>query len=434
MHSSSLTLTELIDRCERTATFWIRLAAALVDRTWQVQLFDAVSATPPPSWTSAEWQYPTIRFIALELAGAELAAALRDGSLEIDGSRFALPELGTGTLIARRFSSRQRYVWEPLEWPSELIEFGSTPTQMQVQEPLVSGTAPSFLTFAHAAAPFFGLGAVGTANVSGSRPVIRFQDMSGRIASYSVQPAIVEVVVEGNRLDGAVLELAGPTPGPTLALPPAREDSSVIAFALESPLAPESWLVLKHDSDLLDERILVSAFGAVEQSAGFAADPVSTIRTLVAGGETSTVEFKSVIAQDREERRKLARTIAAFANGDGGRLLFGVTDLGEVRGVRPEDATPFARDTLTRWVSDIVSPLPEFTVEAVPMDDAHGQTVVVVAVAPGSAPPYGIEPAKLTYWIRRGATTFAASVDEVRRLVRRGDASNAPPSGYPRLR
>jgi hypothetical protein len=239
--------------------------------------------------------------------------------------------------------------------------------------------------------------------------------MSGRIGSYSVQPASVEVVVEGDRLDGAVLELAGPTPGPTLALPPAREDS-VIAFALESPLAPESWLVLKHGSDLLDERILVSAFGAVEQSDGFAADPVSTVRTLVAGGETSSVEFKSVIAQD------------------GGRLLFGVTDLGEVQGVRPEDATPSARDTLTRWVSDIVSPLPEFTVEAVPMDDAHGQTVVVVAVAAGSAPPYGIEPAKLTYWIRRGATTFAASVDEVRRLVRRGDASNAPASGYPRLR
>jgi predicted HTH transcriptional regulator len=113
--------------------------------------------------------------------------------------------------------------------------------------------------------------------------------------------------------------------------------------------------------------MLVSAFGVAEQSTDGDGHPVGTARSLIASGESSTVEFTSGVPTERDERGNVARTVAGFANGDGGWILMGVNNAGELVGVRPEDATAAAPDTVTRWISDRVSPLPEFTIATVPL-------------------------------------------------------------------
>jgi hypothetical protein len=57
------------------------------------------------------------------------------------------------------------------------------------------------------------------------------------------------------------------------------------------------------------------------------------IRKLIAEGEHQKLDFKFGI----NDSRKIARTLAAFANTDGGRLLIGVKDNGSVAGVRSEE-------------------------------------------------------------------------------------------------
>jgi len=57
------------------------------------------------------------------------------------------------------------------------------------------------------------------------------------------------------------------------------------------------------------------------------------IRKLIAEGEHQQLDFKFGI----NDSRKIARTLAAFANTDGGRLLIGVKDNGSVAGVRSEE-------------------------------------------------------------------------------------------------
>jgi predicted HTH transcriptional regulator len=57
------------------------------------------------------------------------------------------------------------------------------------------------------------------------------------------------------------------------------------------------------------------------------------IRTLISGGENQELDFKFEIS----DSRKIARTLSAFSNTDGGRLLIGVKDNGRISGVRSEE-------------------------------------------------------------------------------------------------
>lgn len=57
------------------------------------------------------------------------------------------------------------------------------------------------------------------------------------------------------------------------------------------------------------------------------------IHSLIAEGEHQQQDFKFEIS----DARKIAKTLSAFANTDGGRLLIGVKDNGKIAGVRSEE-------------------------------------------------------------------------------------------------
>lgn len=57
------------------------------------------------------------------------------------------------------------------------------------------------------------------------------------------------------------------------------------------------------------------------------------IASLVAEGEHSRQDFKLTI----DNAHKIAHSVSAFANAEGGRLLIGVKDNGTIAGVRDEE-------------------------------------------------------------------------------------------------
>lgn len=57
------------------------------------------------------------------------------------------------------------------------------------------------------------------------------------------------------------------------------------------------------------------------------------IKRLIAEGEHQTLDFKFEVS----DFRKIARTLVAFSNTDGGRLLIGVKDNGMIAGVRSDE-------------------------------------------------------------------------------------------------
>jgi predicted HTH transcriptional regulator len=144
------------------------------------------------------------------------------------------------------------------------------------------------------------------------------------------------------------------------------------------------------------------------------------LESLVVAGEGSLREFKEQLPPAGEGARKVMKTVAAFANGQGGTVLFGVTNDGEVVGVEADRQRTSPVDRLTNLIRNWVQPLPPFEVELLPVPDHEDRVVVVVVVEPGTTPPYGAGTTaeRLVYYIRRGATSFAATPDEVRRLAR----------------
>ena len=57
------------------------------------------------------------------------------------------------------------------------------------------------------------------------------------------------------------------------------------------------------------------------------------LKSLIAQGEHQQLDFKFEIS----DARKIARTLSAFSNADGGRLLIGVKDNGRITGVRSDE-------------------------------------------------------------------------------------------------
>lgn len=62
---------------------------------------------------------------------------------------------------------------------------------------------------------------------------------------------------------------------------------------------------------------------------------VEMVRAFAAAGESATLEFKKSTA----EKERACRTLCAFANGQGGRVLFGITPAGKVVGQTVTDRT-----------------------------------------------------------------------------------------------
>ncbi len=101
------------------------------------------------------------------------------------------------------------------------------------------------------------------------------------------------------------------------------------------------------------------------------------IFALAAAGESATLEFKKSTA----EKDRACRTLCAFANGQGGHVLFGVTPAGRVVGQAVSDRT---LEELAQDFQGFEPPLFP-AVERVPVDD--GREVLVLTVASGARVP-----------------------------------------------
>lgn len=60
---------------------------------------------------------------------------------------------------------------------------------------------------------------------------------------------------------------------------------------------------------------------------------MSELNRIIAKGEGEQLDFKFRI----DDKKKIARTLSAFANTSGGTLLIGVKDNGKIKGVNPEE-------------------------------------------------------------------------------------------------
>lgn len=103
----------------------------------------------------------------------------------------------------------------------------------------------------------------------------------------------------------------------------------------------------------------------------------SFLYKLIEEGEHQQQDFKFEIS----DARKIAKTLSAFSNTDGGRLLVGVKDNGKIAGVRSEEEI-YMIEAAAKLYSK-----PQVECE-MKIHQVEGRTVLEVIVPPGKHKPY----------------------------------------------
>ena len=137
------------------------------------------------------------------------------------------------------------------------------------------------------------------------------------------------------------------------------------------------------------------------------------LRKLVNRGETATTEFKRKVAHPE----KIVKEIVAFANSEGGYLLIGVSDNGDIPGVKyPEDESYL----LNKAITELCHPRIDYEVEEVDITESHTALVYHIPIS-GARPHKVIHPDYGQHgqvFVRHEDKSVKAS-KEMREIIRR---------------
>jgi predicted HTH transcriptional regulator len=104
------------------------------------------------------------------------------------------------------------------------------------------------------------------------------------------------------------------------------------------------------------------------------------LKQLIADGENQHLDFKYCVS----DSRKIARTLSAFANSDGGRILIGVRDNGSIAGIKSDEEI-YMVDTAAHLFCR-----PEI-IYSIKQHATEGKTILEVEVIKGNKRPYQVK-------------------------------------------
>jgi predicted HTH transcriptional regulator len=113
------------------------------------------------------------------------------------------------------------------------------------------------------------------------------------------------------------------------------------------------------------------------------------IKRLILEGENVSLDFKKTISNTE----KIAKTLVAFANNRGGKLLIGVADDGVIKGVKSEDEEKFM---ITRAAHSFCKPAIEPKFEEIYVDD---KIVLVVDIPKSDLKPHYALDENKKWWV-----------------------------------
>lgn len=403
---------------------WVRaVVGADLSGVAPVWYAEAIVGPRPEGWQPRDWVYPECRFVTAEMTARQLSRLLiAEQSLEVDlgtvrGSLSLAPQ---GSWL--RLASRQMYGGTELPWPSRSVSLSmSSDSPNPPTSYMVGSDGPSFPTFAGAFGAFFfdQWTQTGAGSPSLRQLAVRIVDGRARIRRVVAHAASIDVWIDGRALKGCRIELNSSTDRMEIAI----ADSGKVTFPLAQGLGQDPWLWLKDESGWLDFRSITPWGG--RQSSDVAIelpeDPAADISALAAQGESTYLEYKSTLPEDtKESKRKALKTVVAFANGDGGTLLFGVEgddNVGQVIGIEGRPAVLLRR--LNDLIRDRVSPTPTVHVKG---HDLDGKYVIRLDVESGRGVLHALDldSNRPEYYVRRNGSTYHARPEELAQVIARG--------------
>lgn len=139
--------------------------------------------------------------------------------------------------------------------------------------------------------------------------------------------------------------------------------------------------------------------------------PGPELEILLAAGEGQYLECKREVPGPKDEdRRKVLKTIAAFASKDGGTVLFGVQDDLQITGLPTAESVDKQTLTVVSMIRDTIVPVPPFTTRVI---DHDGRMVLAVEVSAGGQMHAYRNGQRLEFYVRVGPNTVFARHHEV---------------------
>lgn len=373
-----------------------------------------------PDVSAADWTLydcGPVTFIAKSLPGAEIAKWFSERKGEIAGLEFEVPEL-QDHLRAERLPSHARYryfagLWQPhthYEWSPKTDRFEPS----HERNPLIQDGCPSFPSLGEAVHKLlFDVELDRSSDRSFPNPpfVLMVANTAAWVERVEQHTSSLIVNVQGDAVEGARLEVAG---SGGVRFDRKLSGPGDVRLDLPEGLPSRLWVLLSRGSRWLDLRDLTQ-YGS-RSPWDNVIDVPPDLETQVAGaiarGEGERTEFKEQIPYGKDT---FANVVAAFANGEGGMIIIGVVNrTGAVRGLTCD--LHAERDRLTQAIRSNVYPEPKFKIESCKLD---GRKLLVILIEEGQNKPYGVgtDSLKLSFYVRRGATTPPARQEEIRAMT-----------------
>lgn len=353
------------------------------------------------------WRYPPAVLLERQVPGLLVAALMRGEMQETAGLEVVVPSThSSGTF--RRLEGRRE--WGDLVTRLPRTEWELRGTGNDTSQPwhfdVMIGQGPTFVSFEAAFSAFF-LRAAPSNNASQRSlwRVIRF-DRRGWFHRITIDADSLTAVVRGSDLAGATVELTTPTT--YLARPVGA--TCKVKFRLPSGLANNTLLALRHEDDWLDLRHFLSAVPTPSTDPSVVwVEPGADVEIMIAGGEGLHVEFKQEVPTQNSSKKTVLKTVAAFASGEGGTILFGVDDGAQTIGLNPDDLDRH-QVALANMIRDSIGPEPSVTLRSV---EREGKTLLLLEVAAGGR-WFALNPHSTPeFYVRRTGTTMRARHNEI---------------------
>jgi Putative DNA-binding domain len=391
----------------------VRLALVRETDGWRVWHGEVtLGAAGPP--VGRAWRYGKEIFLERRWPGTIVAGLLRQEPQEVEGLRIsAPPSADKGSF--RRMTGQAEYLYVITPWPRTEWTVSPAETMPAPPDRVLVGEGPAFLNFEAAFSSFFYGKPPG--NFAGQGNVWRISrlDRRGWLHRVTIGPDALVISVRGRQLSGAVVELSSPTGAMTRRV----GRTGKVRLRLPAGLADGSLLLLRSDDDWLDYRYFRAPVPGRQQDPSVVWDqPGAEMSILLAGGEGPHVEFKREIPANPESRKKMLKTVAAFASGEGGTVVFGVSDDAQPVGIGSGTMDQHML-AVASMIRDSITPEPPYRLRAAEMD---GRLLLAEISAGGQW--YALNPAKPEFYVRRGASTVPARMDEIT-----AGFSRKPPDG-----
>jgi hypothetical protein len=427
MEHGTMPLESVANLVANYSTLSYRFMAQRIDGAFQGARL--ILGAPPASWKN--YAYDTVLFLAGSETGTVISDWLSKGEVTLQDQRYQLPPLQTTATFDRRPSHTSYGLFTILK-PYTFYRISFNNAVSGVERLLADENAPFFLTLQEAERGLlYDRESTNILTANDQLPergiALYLEHDEAWLENVHFSSSALKITLDGTNVSGIRLKVTGTGvqdyddyPGErTISLSAPDGPPDIIKIAV---VRGNTWLDYFYD----DRRSRYNPFAPKHTNVVFDyQEPGEEIVQLIESGEGRTIEFKG---EESDDTSKWLKTFVAFANTDGGHILFGVSDEGQVIGLQKEIAKHGSiekfRDGLTSAIANMVTPIPYY--EILPPVKIAENIVLALKVTTDAQPHSFYFKKAHIFYIRRDATTRAANNFEVQELVRLKDAMKMP--------